>query len=302
MDALVLNYNDAPTTAQFVKSIRDFSCIGKILVVDNCSTDSSFDELVALADEKIVVVKTDRNGGYGYGNNYGIRYLHSNYKSEFILLSNPDVIVDEKALSALELFLRNERDYAVVTPSMLDSNKNRCLNAAFKIPSKVEFIFSTNWLYERIFRPLFYKDIKNPSSQKKDVDAVAGSLFLMNADYILKSGMFDENIFLYWEEIVLGMRIRSIRKKAALLTNEFFIHNHSVSISKTYKSAVSKQRLFIKSKLYVLKHYYRANFIEYIFSYFLAKISLLDVLVVPEMVKKWKKIRCLFAKYFFRNS
>lgn len=296
MDALVLNYNDAPTTAQFVKSIRDFSCIGKILVVDNCSTDSSFDELVALADEKIVVVKTDRNGGYGYGNNYGVRYLHTHYKSEFILLSNPDVIVDEKTLSALELFLRNERDYAVVAPSMLDPNRDRCLNAAFKIPSKRDFVFSTNWLFERIFRPMFYKDIKNPGLLKKDVDAVAGSLFLMNADYVLKSGLFDENIFLYWEEIVLGMKIKSVHKKAALLTNEFFVHNHSVTISKTYKSAISKQRLFIKSKLYVLKHYYRANFIEYFFAYCLAKISLIDVLIVPKLVKKWKKIRCLLSK------
>jgi GT2 family glycosyltransferase len=293
MDVLVLNYNDAPTTTQFVKSIRKYSCIGTILVVDNCSTDSSFGDLLELSDEKTVVVKTERNGGYGYGNNYGIRYLYDNYKSKFILLSNPDVVVDEDTLRELEKFLQNNREYAVAAPFMLDSNGNRCLNAAFKIPSKKDFILSTNWLYEHICKPLFYKDVKMWNQSKNDVDAVAGSLFLMNADYIVKSGMFDEKIFLYWEEIVLGMRIKAINKKVALLTNISYVHNHSVSISKTYKSAISKKRLFIKSKLYVLRHYYLTNYFERLWALCIAKISLIDIIVVPKMVKIWKIIRCL---------
>ena len=293
MDLLVLNYNDASTTIQYVESVKGFSCLKRILIVDNCSTDDSFKALERLSSEKIIVIKTDKNGGYGYGNNFGIRYLYANFKSRFVLLSNPDVIVEENVLYELQFFLEQRNDYAVVAPFMCNSNGKKCGNSALKIPSKRDFILSTNWLFELLRKPFLYNKLKLDLNPVKDVDTVAGSFFLMNTEFFMKSGLFDESIFLYWEEIVLGIKIRKIKKKIALLTNISFIHNHSVSIDKTYKSAVSKKKLFVKSKLYVLKKYYHANFVEYFFACCLAKISLLDCLMVPWLLKIYHKFRSI---------
>ena len=69
IDVLVLNYNDPQSTIFFVKSVENFSIVRKILIVDNCSTDDSYEKISAMSNKKIIVKKTDKNGGYGYGNN-----------------------------------------------------------------------------------------------------------------------------------------------------------------------------------------------------------------------------------------
>lgn len=277
VDVLVLNYNDAETTISFVKSVENFCCVDKILVVDNCSTDSSFGKISDLQSEKILVVKSSRNGGYGAGNNLGIRYLAESCKSKYILLANPDVIVSEKTLQALECFLSKNRDYAVVAPFMLDTNGVKQYNTAFRIPSKWEYIFSLEILTSKYIKSFYYPEIEKISCGKMDVGAVSGSLFMMNVDDMLKYGMYDENIFLYCEEIVLGLKFQRAHKGIALLTNYNFIHNHSVSINKSFKTAIEKHKLLMQSKLYVIKRYFHAKGIVFLLAFLLSRVSLLEV-------------------------
>lgn len=290
MDVVVLNYNDATTTIRFVKSIQNYSCIRNILVVDNCSTDDSFEKISKIAADKIFIVRTDRNGGYGYGNNFGIRYLYNNFKSEFILLSNPDVIVQENTLTTLEEFLSRNRDYAIAAPFMLNAKGGKTDNTAFRLPTKMEYILHINWLMKHFFVDFNYKNLKNDLIPLKNVDAVAGSLFLMNAEYMIEYGMFDENVFLFCEEVVLGMKLKACSKKVALLTDVSFIHNHSVSINKTFSSAIVRQKIYMKSKLYVIKKYYGANLLEMFVALCLAELSLLDVVVEPFFLRIWRKL------------
>lgn len=280
IDILVLNYNDAVTTTNFVNSVKDYSCVRKILIVDNHSKDNSLECLKALENDKVVVVDSGENKGYGAGNNFGIRYLNEHYQSEYILLSNPDVIVEEKVLVELENFLGNNIDYAIVAPFMLNTKGKRVKNTAFRIPSKWEYILSIDLLLTKIKGSFYYKDIEIENKKVKDVGSVTGSLFLMRTKDMLEFGMYDENVFLYCEELVLGLKMQNVHKKIALLTDHTFIHNHSVSISKTYKSLAAKQRLFMKSKLFVIKRYYHANVFEYFIAIFLSKLSIVEVFLL----------------------
>ena len=109
IDVLILNYNDAETTLSYIDHIVDYKVIHKIVVVDNCSTDDSVVLFQKHHFDKVEVIATKENGGYGSGNNYGIKYLVENYNSDYILISNPDVIVEENTIIQLELFLRNMR-------------------------------------------------------------------------------------------------------------------------------------------------------------------------------------------------
>ena len=85
MNALiVLNYNDAETTLSFLESARKLKEIQKIIVVDNHSTDDSYDKLKAAEVESIEVIQTKRNGGYAYGNNYGAFYALEKYDPEYL--------------------------------------------------------------------------------------------------------------------------------------------------------------------------------------------------------------------------
>lgn len=280
IDILVLNYNDAVTTTGFVKSVKDYSCVRKILVVDNHSKDNSLECLKVLANDKVVVVDSGENKGYGAGNNFGIRYLHEHYQSEYILLSNPDVIVEENVLLELEKFLRDNNDYAIAAPFMLNANGAKQYNTAFRIPSKWEYILSIDLLLTKIKGSFYYKNIEIDKEKVKDVGSVTGSMFMMRAKDMLEYGMYDENIFLYCEELILGIKMQNAKRKIALLTECSFIHNHSVSISKTYKSLVSKKKLFMKSKLYAIKHYYHSNLLERFVAFILSKCAIAEVFLV----------------------
>ncbi len=291
IDILVLNYNDARTTTDFVESVKNFACVRHILVVDNHSTDNSLDILKKKENDKVIVVDSGKNAGYGAGNNFGIRYLCKNFHSEYILLSNPDVIVEENVVAELEKFLRNNSEYAIAAPFMLNSKGEFQNNTAMSLPSKWKYIFSIDVILKKF---ICHFDLGRKIFLEKqnvvNVDAVAGSLFMMNAEKMVKFGMFDESIFLYCEEIVLGKKIQNARLKCALLPSMSYIHNHSISISKNYKSMLSRQRLLMKSKSYVIKNYFCANRFDMAVVKLLTYISFLEIMFLnlSKKVLLWK--------------
>ena len=86
---VILNYNDSDETLQLCNKIKNYSSIYKIVVVDNLSTDNSFEKLKKIEGNKIDVILSDKNGGYSYGNNYGAFYLIDKYKIDILFISNP---------------------------------------------------------------------------------------------------------------------------------------------------------------------------------------------------------------------
>ena len=279
-DVVILNYNDAVSTIQLVERLKNYECVSRILVVDNKSTDDSLEKLKTLLSEKIIILECDRNGGYGAGNNLGIRYLSEQFHSEYILLSNPDVIVSENVLLKMEDFLRSHSDYAIVSPFMCNAEGVRQGNTALRIPSKWEYILSSDLLLKKYIHSFNYEMNEYENITVKDVGSVSGSMFLMRTDDMLKYGMFDESIFLYCEEVVLGKKILKSGKKIGLLTNLNYIHNHSVSISRTFNSIVSKHRLYLQSKMYVIKKYFDADFFDCLVANLLSKSSMVEIRIV----------------------
>lgn len=276
VDILVLNYNDAETTLEYVNQVKNFKCVRKILIVDNCSTDDSLKVLLECKFEKVEIISSSENCGYGAGNNFGIKYLMDYYDSKYILISNPDVIVTDSTIKKLEDFLKKHQDFAVVAPFMLNPKGEKQINTAFHIPDIKDYIMSFGMIWTKYFSKYFYKDILESNREVKVVDGVSGSMLMVNANIMIEKGMYDENIFLYCEEIVLGIKLKNVGLKTALLTRETFIHNHSISISKTYKSELERHKLLVKSKLYVIKKYYNASPIMYLGAYVMSRVSLIE--------------------------
>ena len=280
LDILVLNYNDSATTISFANSVKDYANVSHVLIVDNNSTDDSLKKLKEIASEKILVLESERNGGYGAGNNIGIRYLSEKFKSEYILLSNPDVVVTERVLVELEEFLRTHSDYAIVSAFMCNPQKSRQINTAFKIPTKWEYILSIDLIFRKFIHSINYAMSEYENIIVKDVGSVSGSMFLMRTKDMLKYGMFDESIFLYCEEVVLGKKMANGGKKIGILPSLTYIHNHSISISKNYRSIFSRQALLSKSKILVLKRYFFTTWYENLVAMALTKLVLVELFFV----------------------
>ena len=89
---VILNYNDKKNTIRLAKDLDSYETINKIIVVDNCSPNNDWEELKELNNNKIDVIKSDKNGGYSYGNNIGLNYLESKYGLfDYIIISNTDI-------------------------------------------------------------------------------------------------------------------------------------------------------------------------------------------------------------------
>ena len=137
---VVLNYNDAKTTVEFVQRVKNMDSIDLIVVIDNCSTDDSYIQLKILESNKVHVIKSEKNGGYGYGNNVGIDYLKD--KVDYIMIANPDVIFEEHVVS--NLVSSFDKDTAIVAPLTLQPDGKRQQPEAWKVPViKDYFLFSS---------------------------------------------------------------------------------------------------------------------------------------------------------------
>ena len=231
---VILNYNDSVTTLKLLNRIKDMSSINHIVIVDNKSTDDSFTRMKLYDSERVHVIQSDKNGGYGYGNNYGITYLKDNYPCDYILIANPDVIFEENIIQ--KMISEFDDKTVIVAPLTLDSHGNKQLPIAWKVPGVKDYFLFSSIVFNKLFKPLQY----SKNYFKKDicyVDCVQGSLFMLNNN-LIQDKLYDENIFLFFEESCIGKKFKDKGYTTKLVTNVTYIHNHSVSINKVFNSGI----------------------------------------------------------------
>lgn len=280
LDIVVLNYNDAEQTLSYIQEIKNYESIDHIIVVDNCSTDNSYEKLAAMHDNsRIYVIKTNKNGGYGYGNNVGIKYAISHFGTEFIAVSNPDVHFEEEAIKECCQFLKKYDQYAAVAPRMKNRN-GAYMQCAWNISPWYRYITHQLIVIGRSTRKKDSLQKAPDNREYTDCDCIAGSLFVIKSDAFSRAGMYDENMFLYCEETCLGMKFKRINMKEAVLNNYSFIHDHSVSISKTLKTETKRKKTSWDSRMYLMKHYYSLNKIQMTVCGLVKNLSIMEAAVV----------------------
>ena len=249
---VVLNYNDADTTLDLLKRIEPMEIIDQIVLVDNKSTDNSLERLKEQESNKVHVVCAKKNGGYGSGNNVGIEYLRKNYSCDYIIIANPDVIFDESVIK--KMVNEFDEDTVIVAPLTLDSKKERQLPIAWKVPTVKDYFLFSSIVLNKIFKPFQYP-IQFFNTDICEVDCVQGCLFMLN-NSLIEDKLYDENIFLFFEESCIGKQFKDKGYKTKLLMNVDYIHNHSVSINKAFNSEARKRKITLDSFYTYFEDYY----------------------------------------------
>lgn len=275
INLITLNYNDADTTINFIKKILNYKTIDHIVVVDNQSTDDSFKKIREITNNKIVLLSSGANKGYGYGNNFGIRYVNEHFDSDFIVIANPDVTFKEETLNSIcDILTQNERA-VMASAVMTDAYGNKQINTAWRSLSPLAFILNEEALIHRIFKLNRYSNLFNNNLNVKKVDCLAGSFFVLKKDKLFEQGIYDENMFLYCEEDYLGLRLKQEGRSALLLLNKNFMHIHGQTINKAY-SKTKQDKLIFKNEIYLLQNYMDAskltvNFAKAFFNFCIAE-------------------------------
>lgn len=258
---IILNYNDSENTIKFVNSIKEYDILNTVVVVDNNSTnENELKNLEKIKSEKVYVVKTDKNGGYAYGNNYGLKYLEKLGNYDFVIISNPDISVEEKSIEKCIKFLENNKEAAITAPRM-NFVSGPARRAAWKKRTIGIDMASSTRLTEALFFHIFKKGEYSKKEYSKDilqVYAIAGSFFVAKMDIFKKIGYFDENTFLFYEEDIIAEKIKKAGYKIYLLNDISFMHYDSQTIGKVMKS-IRKIQILFDSKIYYHKEYNNAN-------------------------------------------
>lgn len=251
---VVLNYNDFETTTRFLSLVKCYTCFEHIVVVDNCSTDDSYEKLRKDVEKHVVLIQTESNRGYAAGNNFGIQYAIRHFNPRYIIISNPDVKFSEKVVDDLIKGATNVARLGSITCVMQCTGSTK-LPIAWRLPHYMDCLMENLILLKHFS----HYNLGYPSDYFNrrivEVDVVPGSFFLIDANAFMESGGFDEGTFLYYEENILAYRLKEHGYRNYLLTTQNYIHDHSVTINKSIASVGRRLKLSYAGRKYYCKKY-----------------------------------------------
>lgn len=260
ISCIVLNYNDPEHTIKLIKEIYTYKNIDNIVIVDNKSTDNSLEILRPCENEKITVISSDCNGGYGYGNNFGIRYSKNKLNSTHAIVANPDVVFSEEVVDdCLKAFDLNN-NVCLSTCLQKDRYDDLINLLAWSLPSKKNLIFANEYLFRHTF--FKRKGVNVFGEDYMFVDCIPGSFFVVDIDKFLEIGGYNERMFLYNEENWLGYKFKEKGYLTVLITKKVYRHEHSVSIDKSIPSVSRQRKQLYNSTIVVLEDVFNVKSFE----------------------------------------
>lgn len=189
---VIVTYNSSKHIFDCLDSVLKYNDIGdelEIIIVDNASTEqaSMFKKIKEKYDNRVVLVDSGKNGGYGFGNNVGIKKSIS----PIVIVMNPDVRLVQPIFKKILVKMSNE-SIGVLGVSFIDGSL-----PFYMKPEKVHF-------FNQLIHPLVVK-LKLYNEKRM---YMSGSFLTFNKDAFVRAGCFDEKIFMYTEEPDITNRLQ----------------------------------------------------------------------------------------------
>lgn len=279
---IILNYNDAHTTLALAGELSGSRCLSDILVVDNHSSDDSWEQLAVLEADRtsrekqqdgkpeekgpaVHLIRTGHNGGYGAGNQAGIDYAVEHLSPDYIIIANPDIHVSDVCILRVKEALAHQENAAAAS-ALVRSPEGKRLFSYWDLLPMWKDLLDTEPLCRRIFKPWLITPVgrlpRGADGRSRVVGALPGSFFMLKMRCFNRreaGSLFDKNIFLYYEEKVLGRKLQSMGLAELLVGDVSYVHAHSVSVDKSLRTMAAKQKILHRSKLYYYKNYLGAG-------------------------------------------
>ena len=260
LSVIIVNYNVKYFLEQCLCSVR--KAIGEmtvatgernveVWVIDNNSTDGSI-EYLQNRFPFVQFVKNTVNLGFSRANNQGLQKANGKY----ILFLNPDTILPEDAFTKCIAFMETTADAGALGVQMIDGTGQYLKESKRGFPSFwVSFCKMsglTRWLpNSKIFARYYMGHLSNQETNK--VDILSGAFMMVKKEVLDKTGGFDEQFFMYGEDIDLSYRLQQSGYNNYYFSECVIIHFKGESTRKDNKYV----RLFYKAMVqFVQKHFH----------------------------------------------
>lgn len=258
--AVVLNWNRKEETVECLESLGNVDLPKgydlQMVVVDNGSTDGSREVFRRLSSEikNFHFVETGKNLGYAGGNNFGIKYCLEKVKCDSLLIINNDIVPDRGFL--LPLIEEVEQDgVGIVCPKVYFAKGFEFHKARYKKSELGRVIWYAGGVmdWNNVFAVHIGLDEVDSSKfdKKSESEFATGSCMLVKRQVFERVGVFDENYFLYWEDIDFSIRVKRVGFKIIYQPNARVWHKVSSSSgigSKLNDYFLTRNRLYFGLK------------------------------------------------------
>lgn len=231
---LIVNWRTADMTLRAAEAalVAMEGIDGGITIIDNDSGDGSYEtlsqEVTARGWGRVRVLQSGHNGGFGAGNNVGIRAGLPEGRPDFVLTLNSDAFPAPGAIKALltHLLAYPEAGFA---GSYIHGPEGEPHLTTFRFPS-IASEFEGAARIGPISRLLRHRAVPIPvPGHARPVDWLAGASLMMRMDALDQIGLFDESFFLYFEETDLCLRLARTGSEVHFVRDSEVMHLGSVS-------------------------------------------------------------------------
>ncbi|HOY90630.1 MAG TPA: glycosyltransferase, partial [Bacteroidales bacterium] len=296
LSVIIVNYNVKHFIEQCLLSVYDAldGIDGEVIVVDNNSVDGS----VAMIKERFpqtILIANNENLGFSKANNQALQIA----KGKYILLLNPDTIVEKDTFAKTIAFMEEHPDAGALGVKLVNGKGQYLPESKRGIPTPwVSFCKMSNLIklfpHSKIFAK-YYMGHLNPD-EINEVEILSGAFMLIRKDVLDQIGFLDESFFMYGEDIDLSYRILQAGYKNYYYPQTRIIHYKGES---TKKGSINYIYNFYNAMLiFAQKHFYSkgANWMKFLISiaiYFRASLTF-----IQKFIKKiWLPILDLIILY-----
>jgi GT2 family glycosyltransferase len=247
LSIIIVCYKGWEKLNECLNSVNSFTGVNfrpEVIVVDNRSEEEAI-HIIEQKFRKFRFIYNIVNGGFANGCNEGAE----NASGEYLLFLNPDTVVSESEIGKLLNTAKQNPEYSVISCRQvngagMESRASGQFPSIFNLTGFLRMIFSPRKLFTEI-REL---EISFP-------DWISGSVVLIRNDTFKNSGGFDEDYWMYFEDVDLCRRIRNGGGEIAFCNNITVEHNHGGSSRINIRTAsLTKTEVNISRHVYISKH------------------------------------------------
>lgn len=216
----IVNFNSGDYLLKCLDSLKKLASEVEleVWVVDNASTDGSL-QSAKQKHPKINFIETKKNLGFGKAQNLILKKL----KTGYCLILNPDTEIPAGTLSKMLDFMESNKNVGASSCKVLLDNGeiDWASHRGFPTPlASLLYFLGMDSLYHLSSRPM---------EKPHEVDSISGAFFLTRKSVLDKVGLFDEDYFMYGEDLDLCFRIKSAGFKIMYIPEASILHRKGVS-------------------------------------------------------------------------